>query len=249
MKNLIVLFIGLATALSSLDGQTHETKSIDLDEIHSIGLSVDANLIIREGKTQDIKIKGPTNLIDDINIEVNGQSWNIKYLTQENKNVKEQLEIEIQLVSLKNLAISGTGTIETIGKFSRIDERSIAISGSGSISFVGDAEVLNIALSGVGEMKIKSNVQDMSVALSGTGNIDLSGSVHNIQMTASGSGRIGGAQLKTKNCTATISGSSTLIAGVSDHLQLISDGSGQFKYSGNPKITKKISSSSSLQRI
>lgn len=247
MKNLIVLFIGLATALSFSVGQSSQT--ISLDEIHSVGLSVDAVLTIREGNSQKIKVSGPSELINDIDTDVDDMNWNIKYLSHENRKVNEQIEIDIQVKSLKNLAISGAGTIKTKGRFSKVEKRSIAISGTGSISFAGDADILNIALSGMGEMDINSNAEDMRVALSGMGSIELEGSVDNIHMAASGSGTMGGTRLKTKYCKATISGSSTLTAGVSDHLELVVSGSGQFRYSGNPKITKKATSKSALQRI
>jgi len=249
MKNLILLIIGLATALPFLNGQQNASINLDIDEINSVGLSINAIVTISESNTQKISIQGPNNLINNINTNVNNGNWNIKYDDKSNHKNADQLNITIQVKSLKSLAISGTGTINTEGRFSRVRKRSIAISGTGSVTLKGDSDHMNIALSGSGQMDIDCNAENMHVALSGNGDINIKGSVSNLHMSANGSGNIGGKGLKANNCKATISGSSILTAEVTDKLNLIESGSGTFRYRGNPSIKKIVNSRSALQKF
>lgn len=247
MKNLIVLFIGLATAFSFLNAQSNIT--LDLEEINSVGLSVNGTLTVSEGVTQRIRIEGPDRLIEDLNTEVKDGSWNIKYESFGKRQPDEEITIELQVKSLKELAVSGRGVIESKGRFSKVIKRSIAVSGTGSISFKGDAEDIHIALSGVGMIDVDCAADNIYVALSGSGDIILNGSANYIKMAASGTGHLGGENLKTKRCKAAISGSTILTAEVTDRLDLTVSGSGVFRYKGNPDINKKLTHKSSLKRI
>lgn len=251
MKNVIFLLIGLATALPILNAQKNKisTINLDLDEVSSIGLSLDAIVTLTEGSSQKISIEGPENLIEDINTSIENWDWNIKYDSYLSNKVRDQLKIEIQLKTIHNIAVSGIGTIQTKGKFSKVKNRNIAISGTGSISFQGDSDDLRIALSGTGDMDLNCNAKNMHVALSGSGDIDIQGSTNLLNMAASGSGNMGSNKLRAKKCKAVISGSSILTAEVSNELKLQVSGSGTFRYSGNPTIDKTVSSKSSLKRI
>lgn len=243
------LIIGLATALSTLYGQV-DNRTLKLEEIDQIGLAIDATVTIKKGKTQKIEISGPADLIDDIDTEVYNGKWNISF-DHAKRNMQEQgkIEIDIQVKELTALAVSGTGKIITKGKFGKVERRNIAISGMGYISFTGDSEYMDIALSGMGTIDVDSNTDHMNVALSGSGDIILKGTAESMRMAASGGGSIGGKQLSTKDCKAVVSGTSILTAEVDDYLNLIMSGTGVFKLSGNPKIDKKLDSSSSLERI
>jgi|GEM_PF-6191103 len=248
MKNLMLLVIGLATALSMARSATAQT-SFDLETIDKIGLSINAIVTISEGNNQQIRVDGPDYLVDDINTDVKNGSWNIEYEDRKNQKTSEQLEIEIQVKSLKSIAVSGIGEIKSQGRFSKVERRNIAVSGTGTVIFTGDADQVDIALSGVGHIEVDSDSEYMHVALSGTGDIKLNGSTDYLNMAASGSGTMGGTGLSTKRCKAAISGSTVLTAAVSDHLDLIVSGSGVFRYSGNPKINKKGADKSALEKF
>ena len=248
MKNLIVLIIGLATALPQSFGK-NITTTLDLPQIDKLGLSINASVVIREGANQSIEISGSEDLIDDLNTDVENGNWNIKYESYDNRNSDESLTIEITLNSLKTLAVSGPGSIETKGSFSHVKRRNIALSGTGSIQFKGESDHIDIALSGDGYIDVNTQSEYIHAAVSGTGDIDLSGTAKFVNMAASGSGNIGSPKLKTERCKAAISGSSILTAEVTDDLDIIVSGSGQFHYKGKPKIQKKTSNGGKIKKI
>lgn len=245
MKNIIVLAIGLATALPFAISQNN-TVTLDLDQFDEIELAIDANLEISEGNNQSVTISGPQALVSEINTNVWDNRWEIKLPKQSWKNNSfSSVTITVVVESLRGLGVSGNGSAIAKGRFSKVPSRYLAVSGTGNIMFKGDADNTHIALSGSGYIDAEASGDRISCALSGSGNIDLKGTTTDLKITTSGSGNVGGPDLKTKNCKVVISGSSVATAHVSDRVDMTVSGSGQLHYKGNPTISSKSSNGSS----
>jgi len=246
MKNLIILAIGLATALPCAFSQ-NTNVTFDLDPFDRFEVTLNATVEVSEGARQSVTITGPELLIHEINTNIQDGNWDIKYPDGKSQD-RGSFQINIVVTSLKSLAVSGNAKIRAKGQFSRVSRRNIAISGTGAITFAGDADHTQIALSGSGYLDIEANGDLISCALSGSGDIDLNGTTKDLKVVTSGSGNVGGNRLKTNNCKIIMSGSSIVTAHIVDKVEMTVSGSGRLDYKGNPRIHQKNSGGGSCTK-
>lgn len=198
------------------------TKTLDIDNFDGLGLSISADVMLRQGSAQSVKIEAQQNIIDNLKKEVKDGVWKIGF----DKNVKkhEPVKIWVTVPDIASLTISGSGSIIGDGKFSNLNDLVLAISGSGDI-------------------KLDADSKNLSVALSGSGNMDLSGNTGASSIKISGSGDIVAFGLKARTCEIKISGSGDSSVNVSESLEVAIAGSGDVYYKGKPSLRSKISGS------
>lgn len=198
------------------------TKTLDISNFDGLGLTIAADVMLRQGSSQSVKIEAQQNIIDNLKKEVKDGIWKIGF----DKNVKkhEEIKIWVTVPDIESLSISGSGSIIGDGKFNNLNDLALAISGSGDIKFDADSKSL-------------------SVAISGSGNINLSGSTGASTMKISGSGDIAAFGLNARTCEVKISGSGDSSVSVSESLDVAIAGSGDVYYKGKPSLRSKISGS------
>jgi len=198
------------------------TKTLDIAKFDGLKLTIAADVYVKQGSTQSVKIEAQQNIIDNLKKEVNDGAWKIGF----DKNVRkhESIKIWVTVPVVDELAVSGSGSIISEGKFSNLGELSLAISGSGDIKFDADSK-------------------DLTVAISGSGNMALAGSTGAATMAISGSGNIEAFDLSARSCNVKISGSGDSSVNVSESLEVAIAGSGDVYYKGKPSVRSKISGS------
>lgn len=198
------------------------TKTLDLADFDGLKLAISADVMIRQGSSQSVKIEAQQNIIDNLKKEVKDGVWKIGF----DKNVKESESVKIWVTvpSIEELAVSGSGSITGEGKFSNLDDLSLAISGSGDI-------------------KLDADSKNLKVAISGSGNVQLAGSTGGASLAISGSGDISAFGLSTQTCNVKISGSGDSSVNVSESLEVAIAGSGDVYYKGRPSVRSKVSGS------
>ncbi|MEK7253122.1 MAG: head GIN domain-containing protein [Bacteroidota bacterium] len=198
------------------------TKTLDLSAFESVGLSISADVYLRQGSTQSVKIEAQQNIIDNLVKNVENGKWKIKF----DKNVREQegVKIWITVPTLKDVAVSGSGDIIGESPFKNLGDIHLAISGSGSIQLDADSKSLGAAVSGSGDMKLAGATGGFEIAISGSGNIE-------------------SFDLSSKTCEVSIAGSGDASVNASESLQVSIAGSGDVFYKGSPKVQSKISGS------
>lgn len=208
---------------SGIKGQgPNVTQTLDLSSFDGIGLAISANVMIRQGSPQSVKIEAQQNIIDNLKKEVKDGVWKIGF----EKNVRECSDIKIWVTvpSVDQLSISGSGSIIGEGKFSNLGKLSLSISGSGDIKLNADSDNLDVAISGSGDM-------------------ELAGTSAKTTMRISGSGNISAFDLSTRTCEVRISGSGDSSLSVSESLDVAIAGSGDVYYKGRPSVRSKVSGS------
>ena len=237
MKNSIFIFIGLIALLntscevelfSCLKAEGNiETRTINIDNITGIELSLEGNVIISEGDEQNIQITAHGNIIDRIveDSKINGDTWEIDIDGCSNI---ESVNIAITLPLLEKASLRGSGSIRSNGIFKNIDKLDLEIDGDGEMNFKLDSvSKVDIEINGHGDIAVSGNTIDQSIDISGSGSVrsaDLNSSTTNVEISGSG------------DCNIL----------VQDILRLDLSGSGRVCYRGNPQIDIDISGSAQL---
>ncbi|MBA5629811.1 head GIN domain-containing protein [Moheibacter lacus] len=191
----------------------NRTINSNFNEVESAGAF---DVIINEGpQNGKIKLEGDSNVLDKIEIELEGntlvlrQKQGYNFFTNPGK-----VTITFQAKNLRSIGLSGSGTIIAHG--------------------TQTVEDFTVALSGSGDIDAKVSARNITSALSGSGNINLEGNSTTFKAGISGSGDIGGYDLKTKNADIGISGSGNVKITANGDLTGAIGGSGDIYYKGNP---------------
>lgn len=234
MKNLnfklIAVLVVLAVFVSSCGKDGGRVKgdgpivsqSFDLPTINGIALSIDAEVILTEGESQEVRIEAQQNIINNIEKYVSNGIWNIDFYN----NVGSHASIRIFVTSkvLDYASISGSGYIHTENTYTDTTNLYLKISGSGNISVQTIADLIESDISGSGEIRANGSANEHRINISGSGSIKAFG-------------------LETKNTSVDISGSGNSEVFANDFLDVKISGSGSVFYMGNPQINVNISGS------
>jgi hypothetical protein len=150
---LVFSIITLATAQSKIRGQGPTVKeTVNLSEIHSIGLGIAANIYLTQSNSQEIVIEGQKNIIENIQKEVKNGTWNIDF--ERRAYNYDELNIYISLKTIRSLAIGGAGNIKGQTAFKNLKDLEVAIGGTGDVELRGDAQKVAINIGGSGKVNM-----------------------------------------------------------------------------------------------
>ena len=170
------------------------TQTLDIDNFDKLGVALNAKVILTQGNTQSVTITGQQNIIDIIEKDVNGRSWDIGFPNKYKVKNYDRLTIKITMPSFRALGIAGSGEIETNGNFNRLGNVNMSIAGSGDISVSGSAEDIQLEISGSGSIDVAGLTStDSQVGISGSGDcqVNLGGKL-DVSIAGSGSVRYKG---------------------------------------------------------
>jgi len=191
MKSRIIIGLLAAYGLlifSPLSAQNIR-KTLDLDKFDAVGLGISANVYLTPGNTQKVEVEGRQDIIELLDTEVRGNSWDIRF-TERNVRNYGKLNVYITLPGLSALSIGGSGKIVTEQAFKGLDELQFSIGGSGTIEFAGSVEDLSISIGGSGSIKGKDlKAENCSVSIGGSGDAYVEVK-ENLQVSIAGSGNV-----------------------------------------------------------
>ncbi len=201
-------------------------RKVNLDNIKGISLPGSAKVFLTQGSGQEVKIVGQENIIDNLNLEVRGEVWQIN--NKRSVWQSEPVKIYITLETLRLLKISGSSDVEFVNHFSNQKDIEIRISGSGKMDLDLDAGDINASISGSGDLYMK-------------------GSANYLDFSITGSGSVNAYDLTARKADVRISGSGGMELSVEDRLDAHVSGSGNVFYKGNPRVDSSISGSGSVR--
>ena len=203
----------------------HEFK---LESLRGINLGISGDVVLTQGSPQKIVVEAQQNIIDNIEKDVKGGVWNIRF----DKHVRESKDVTIYvtLQDLEEIGLSGSGSIRSTNKFTGIDDLDISVVGSGEITLAYEA-----------------NSTDLK--LSGSGSIDLTGTSDDLSISISGSGDVIAGDLKTNDCNVQISGSGDARVHANQTLDTLISGSGDVRYSGSASVNSRIVGSGEVTKV
>lgn len=178
--------------------------------------------IVTPYSKDSIHIEAESNLMEYILTEVEGDRLVLKTPNNTCIDPRKPVIVHIFAKNIRQLSISGSGSILT-DPF-KTDQLSLSIGGSGSIKATFEAE------------KVEANI-------SGSGNINLAGSAQQANYRIAGSGKIQAYDLSSTECVAGISGSGNIYLTAAEKLKASISGSGSVYYKGSPSTDINISGS------
>jgi len=226
-----------------------------------IEISCSADVYVKQGVTQAVKVKADENLLDLIKTDVHGDILEID-IDGGIKNAKT-LEVYVTVVNLENIIINGSGNIKTEGLIKGM-AMDIDINGSGDVKMELDVKNLQTSINGsgdveltgvTGEFKLKVagsgdftadqlRLTNANINVQGSGDIKLSGSAEKVIIEQSASGDVNLYSLNAVDVDARTNGSGDVVVSVSGNLKVRLGGSGDLTYNGTPKSVDVSSSGS-----
>lgn len=170
------------------------TKTLNIDNFDKVGVALNAKVILTQGNSQSVTVTGQQNIIDILEKDVDGRSWDIGFPSKYKVKNYDKLTIKITMPSFRALAIAGSGEIETNGDFSGLGNVNMAIAGSGDISVGGSAQDIRLEIAGSGSIDVAgltSTDCDVEIAGSGDCQVNVGGKL-DVSIAGSGSVRYKG---------------------------------------------------------
>jgi hypothetical protein len=201
-------------------------RKLSLEKIKGISLPGSAKVYLTQGSNQEVRITGQENIIDNLNLDVTGEVWQIA-----NKRPvwqSETLKIYLKVETIRLIKIAGSGEIEFLNHFSEMEDLEIRISGSGKV-------------------KLDMDAGDIDARISGSGDLIMKGSARFIDIDITGSGSVRAYDMNTRKADVRISGSGGMQLSVEDRLDARITGSGSISYQGDPRVHSSITGSGSVR--
>ena len=197
-----------------------KTETRAITGFNGIGLSLPANVTVRQGNKEGITIETDDNFLPLIETVV---ERNINF------RGKFKMNIVIEVINIDHLSIAGSGDI--LAEQLRSPKLKASIAGSGDI-------------------KIKSLASnELKVSISGSGDFNAAGSAEEIEVSIAGSGDVKADKLKAKSAKVSIAGSGGVGLWATDAIKISIAGSGDIRYFGDPTITKSVAGSGNIKRM
>lgn len=214
MKKALLSLILLLNSIY-LFAQSSEERNVT--DFIGINLGGPYHVHLKQGDKISLRIEGDTELIKNVVTTVEDEKLKI-YPEEPKKNPREKgtVHIYITMKKIQNLAVSGSGEIESEGLIT--------------------SKELKLAVSGSGVINLNVNAQEISSSISGSGNIKLNGENESSKTSISGSGNYYGKELHAKKVTVAVSGSGNATIYASEEITGAISGSGNLYYTGDAKV-------------
>lgn len=206
------------------------TTTIQTSGYEGISIAGNFHVTLVEGKEGVITLKGESNLLEEIVVEVKGRNLHVK--PEERVNLKPskgmKIEITIPVEQINSVSLAGSGEIKNAFDL-KTDKLTLKLAGSGNI-----------------KLNISSDELDSSVA--GSGKIILNGRANELKGSIAGSGSVDASRVNAHNADISISGSGSYNVNCSGDLKVRISGSGSVTYNGKPdKIDSKVAGSGRIR--
>ena len=198
-----------------------QTRVLNLPDLHSLDLRIDAEVRLTQGNQQSIIVEGQANILDLLELDVQNGRWEIEF--DRCVNQRNDLRIIITMPQIRNLDVSGSGLIFGENTFD-VDEIDLRVSGSGDIDLALDANEVDSRISGSGEVRLEGITDDFDFEISGSGDYEAF-------------------NMEARTGDVEISGSGNAEVFVTDRLDVEISGSGDVFYRGRPILNVEISGS------
>jgi len=204
------------------------SKSYDISDFENINLIGSGNIFLTQGKEYSLNIQADKNIIEKLNVEVQGDTLKIGDVGFLLFNINP-IKIYITMPEVTSVRIGGSGSIQTQNTINSQD--------------------LSLIVDGSGKINTNLNVEKLSTKILGSGSATYIGKANEHNIKIEGSGSIKAFDLTNKITNINIIGSGSTQVSPTDNLNVKISGSGSVKYQGNPTIDQSISGSGSVKRI
>ncbi len=207
------------------------TQTRDVSDFRAIEVSYPAEVLVKQGTQESLKIEAEDNLMPNLKTEVRNGTLRIFYRREGGKHVNatKTPRITVTVKDLKDVEFNSAG--ELVVQKLKSDRLDISLSGAGNLEL---EEIQTPAL---------------NVDLSGAGSATASGLADDLQLNISGFGDFKGSELHSKEARVEISGAGSATVWVDDQLSAQISGAGSVGYYGSPTVDRQISGVGSVNAL
>jgi len=209
-----------------------KSESRQVADFDAIRIEYPAEITIRQGASESLKIEAEDNLLPQLSADVRNGTLILENAEQnwrERVNPSEPVIITITVVDLKEVQFPTAGKMQI--EDLETDSLTVSVSGAGDVTLTG------------------LNATRFVVNLSGAGNINADGESENLHLTISGLGNFKGGDLQTQDASVQISGAGSATLWAEDTLDANISGAGSIEYYGDPDVNQQISGVGSVSNI
>ena len=189
----------------------------------AVNVSYPAQVLIRQGSAESLKIEAEDNLLPNLKTEVKNGTLEIFYRRENGKHVNPTKTVKITIVAKDLNDVEFTSAGELIIENFETDSLDVSLSGAGNVN--------------LDEIDVKT----LAVSLSGAGSSTASGTADSLDLSISGFGDFKGKELHCKDAQVSISGAGSATVWVDDDLTAEVSGAGSVSYYGSPSVNRQIS--------
>lgn len=197
-----------------------------------IDMSTFGRVIITQGDSEKLTIKGSDNIVPLVSTTVNDGVLVIRTKGDVNitgTNSENVLTLYITVKDLTKLADSGVGEFEM-----------------DALSTTG----LDVNMSGAGQVTLgKLAAESLNIDISGVGGVEMAGEVNQARIEISGAGNVKAPDLKIKTADVNISGIGGAELWVTDQLTGEISSAGSVSYYGDPQVDTNTSGIGSFKSL
>ena len=234
---LLILFVS-ASMITITSAQKWKTihgegdvvkQELKLESFDGVSLGFHGDIYITQGSPQKVEVEAQQNIIDNIKLEVKSGVWRVNF--KDNVKNAKSVKVYITMPELTEAYVSGSGNLESTGKFTGVGHLETGVSGSGNV-------------------KLHVEAQSVDGGISGSGRVVLKGSANSMDMSISGSGDISAKDFEVGDIDISISGSGNAYVFVNNSLQASISGSGDIRYRGDAaKVKARVSGSGDVREM
>ena len=206
----------------SVDAGPATTQSYDLKGFTGVKVAGPDDVTIRRGDAFAITAKGPKAVIDELEIELDGDTLSIR---RKNSGFSfggddEDVEIAITMPALRAVRLTGSGEIDADAV---------------------DGDAVEAVVTGSGDLKVGAlNGKTAKLTVSGSGDIEVGGgTIGSGDFDVTGSGNIAAGALAATTLDVSITGSGDVDARASGSADIAILGSGDATIGGGAKCTTR----------
>lgn len=188
------------------------------------------DVLVNPGTDYTVKVEADENLLRYIVTEREGDALVVKTRNGYNLQSRVGMKVYVTAPALRDVVITGSGSVTSGAKLAANDKLGIRISGSGDV-------------------KLDVDAPEVETESSGSGNIMLAGNTRNFKTAISGSGEVKCFNLLSENTNVNITGSGSAEVFASKQLDVRISGSGDVAYKGTPQINQHIAGSGDVHSV
>lgn len=207
-----------------------KTENRSAGSFSNVDVSGAIDVYLTQDSTSSIKIETDENLLEYIEITVNGTTLSIQPRSHTNLKPTRQIKVFVSNPSFNHLEASGACNIFSENK-------------------ITDATAITIELTGASDVKMELATPKVDVDVSGASNIYLKGETKDFKAEGTGSTDIRCYELMAENATIDLSGSGDAQVFASLKLDVHVSGAADVKYKGNPTVSQSISGAGSIKKV
>ena len=233
MRTLLFIIILIAVVLTGCNGVEGSgnvvTEGRDVAGYDSVSLSGIGEATIIQGEHESLTIEAEDNLMPYITTEVRGDILNIGIKRGYTIRNTEPIKYVIEIREVRQLDVSGAGSME---------------------AELIETEILGIDISGSGDLSIDQlTANALEVLLSGAGSFVVGGEADEQKIDLSGAGEYGAAELMSEVVDVDVSGAGDVTVWATEMLSIDISGAGKVSYLGDPDVTQSVSGVGSVRQI